>query len=756
VPAHHWRTPTRLILENFAYRPMPLWMDLLSQRLDLARLGFGPGQRFTRRQLAFSTPIWGAFCGAFAFLAVALAVIGTFELMPGAERSGILLLAGSFVVFVTVILVAPRPRFDHWWSHVVLSAVYIGPTAAMVAFAPRGAAVLPSAMFVGPLIATWLGDRRLALAHLIAASLLLLAPSALGVTDQSTLFATMRLLPSVWFLGVLCIVVQEAAEAQGAELERLARRDPLTGLGNRRLLDERLAEEFTGERVERPLTILALDLDGFKAVNDQLGHAAGDALLVDVAQILQSSVRSYDTVVRQGGDEFIVLLPETDAAGAARIVNDVRGALRALDATPVTVTTGIGVATFPHDGTTAAALLARADARLIADKQAPRPHMAASRPVVPAAPPAASAAAPQAAPPGPAAFQLDISRHAIAQHRWVWAITGAMFLVNALLAAVLAFRSPQLTTSALPFVVVGGTLIGVTILATRPPRIGSAANHLLVALGYITPLATLLACQPGGSVGIGSSIFIGPLAAARLIDRRHIVRHLAAASGLFLGAAVTGMVDPPTVLGIVLLVLSFWLLGVCIAVVLEVAEAQGDELQWLVRRDPLTGAANRRHLDEWLTRQLARAVRADRPISVIAFDLNGFKAVNHRHGHPAGDRLLQDVAAQLSTLATGDRLLARLGGDEFVLVLPGSSAEHASDIAEQAVRALSTIDSDGVALTTGIGLATAPGDAATAPALLDAADARLIANKAGGAATRRRRSPAPHLGTAFADSRRAT
>ncbi len=721
-------------------------MDLLAHRVGLERLGFGPGQRFARRELAFATPIWFAFCGMFLGMAAAVAGLAVLDVVPRVSSDRLVILAAGLAAIPAVALLGPRPRFGHWWSHALLSTVYLAPAGGMVAFAPHGASVLPAAMFVGPLVALWVADRRLVAAHLLAAAGALLLPSLLGITDQGTLFATLRLLPSVLFLGVLCVVVLEAAEAQGAELERLARHDPLTGLGNRRLLDERFEEELAAHAAsERPLTVLALDLDGFKAVNDQLGHAAGDALLARVAEILRATVRSYDTVVRQGGDEFVVLCPATDATGAARIAASVRGALAALDAGPVRVTTGVGVATAPADGTTAQALLARADERLLDEK---RGRGAVS---TRAAEPAPTEVAVGSPPPAPSTFQLDISRHALASHRWVWSITGVMFLINAVLGFVLWLRSPELVTGLLPFAAAFGGAVGLVVLASRPPRIGTAANHAVVALGYVTPLLTLLACQPGGSVGIGSSIFIGPLAAARLTDRRHIVAHLAVASALFFGAVIAGLVDAPTVLGILLLVASFWLLGIIVAVVLEVAEAQGEELQWLVRRDPLTGAANRRHLHEWLERQLARSQRSGRPTSVVAFDLNGFKALNDRRGHAAGDALLQAVAKRLERASGREHLVARLGGDEFVLALAETSADDAAAVAQAAIRELAAIDAGGVPLSSGVGVATSGEDGTAAAALLEVADARLIAHKASTRPARSRRAGTAQFGPAIAD-----
>ena len=100
---------------------------------------------------------------------------------------------------------------------------------------------------------------------------------------------------------------------QGA-LERLSVEDALTGLSNRRGFSSRLADALA--RDPRQVAVLCLDLDDFKAVNDSLGHPAGDAVLVTIAQRLRANVRSRDTVARLGGDEFAVLM--TDCPGPSR------------------------------------------------------------------------------------------------------------------------------------------------------------------------------------------------------------------------------------------------------------------------------------------------------------------------------------------------------------------------------------------------------------------------------------------------------
>ena len=147
-------------------------------------------------------------------------------------------------------------------------------------------------------------------------------------------------------------------------------RDPLTGLFNRRYLEESLAREL--QRCERrglPLSVLMLDVDHFKRFNDTHGHAAGDALLGQVGRQIQAGVRAEDIACRYGGEEFTVVLPELDAAGALARAEQIR---RAVEVATVQhlgqqlgpVTMSIGIATFPGDGLTPEVLLQLADATL--------------------------------------------------------------------------------------------------------------------------------------------------------------------------------------------------------------------------------------------------------------------------------------------------------------------------------------------------------------------------------------------------------
>ncbi len=161
------------------------------------------------------------------------------------------------------------------------------------------------------------------------------------------------------------------------QLTRLAHYDALTDLPNRALFMDRLAQALArAHRRETAFALLYMDLDGFKAVNDTCGHAAGDALLAAVARRLQEAVRASDTVARMGGDEFTVLLEDIHGPeDALRVAEQIRAALAAPfphgDA-ECRVGISIGIACHPADGTDSDALLRAADGALYQVKRAGR------------------------------------------------------------------------------------------------------------------------------------------------------------------------------------------------------------------------------------------------------------------------------------------------------------------------------------------------------------------------------------------------
>ena len=163
-------------------------------------------------------------------------------------------------------------------------------------------------------------------------------------------------------------------KAREKELEQRAARDSLTGLPNRAVFQDRLRTfAETAERTGDPLLIVVLDLDGFKAVNNTLGHSAGDAVLVEVAGRIGSVLRTTDFAARLGGDEFVILAPRATCATA--LVDRLRRALDMTIPTPdgtVRVTASVGHASYPAEGSNVEETVALADRNMYGAKRRKR------------------------------------------------------------------------------------------------------------------------------------------------------------------------------------------------------------------------------------------------------------------------------------------------------------------------------------------------------------------------------------------------
>ncbi len=164
------------------------------------------------------------------------------------------------------------------------------------------------------------------------------------------------------------------AQAMAQQMTHSAKHDFLTGLPNRMLLNDRIGQAIaSGRRHAKQVAVLFLDLDGFKHINDSLGHPVGDKLLQSVAERLVDCVRGADTVSRQGGDEFVILLsdlsqPEDAAIMAGRVLRAIAEP-HSIDQHDLHVTTSIGVSVYPDDGENAESLIKNADTAMYQAKE---------------------------------------------------------------------------------------------------------------------------------------------------------------------------------------------------------------------------------------------------------------------------------------------------------------------------------------------------------------------------------------------------
>jgi diguanylate cyclase len=217
------------------------------------------------------------------------------------------------------------------------------------------------------------------LAHLggVAAGILLVGLAPAPVTDmREILFCLPFLLIYPQLIGNITFQLAQRLDAEKRSLLRLSRTDALTGLWNRGYLLERaLAELGRSRRQNTPAVLVLADIDHFKSINDHFGHGVGDQVLRRLSALLQQELRSSDLLCRYGGEEFAMVLPDTDSAGALVIVERLRQAIMGLDFAPDhagQVTASFGLAQLGPQIPHLSAWIEAADAALYLAKQAGR------------------------------------------------------------------------------------------------------------------------------------------------------------------------------------------------------------------------------------------------------------------------------------------------------------------------------------------------------------------------------------------------
>jgi diguanylate cyclase (GGDEF)-like protein len=315
---------------------------------------------------------------AFTYLLTIFVVVAASGLWPATEPAIFLLLAsaGIFVVVVHDLLPpdalgAAKPVVEGSFG-ITFAALLVLLTGQVESpfFLSFPLIVAGAALVVSP---------RAAVALAAIASLAFLA-AALAPVDSQDLGATAVAIITIDLAALLLltyvamVVAREQRRARDAAIH-LSTIDPLTGLFSRGFLFAAVEREIARSgRSERAFCLLMMDLDGLKAVNDRYGHLVGDSLLQAVGASIRDGVRRIDTPARYGGDEFVVLCPETDRSGARVLAEKIRQGVAAVtivaDGETVHPSVSVGAVSFPEDGSNADSLFDRADMAMYASKRA--------------------------------------------------------------------------------------------------------------------------------------------------------------------------------------------------------------------------------------------------------------------------------------------------------------------------------------------------------------------------------------------------
>jgi diguanylate cyclase (GGDEF)-like protein len=304
---------------------------------------------------------------AIATLAIVLLFARALERRRRVIAAGFLLATSAFLFPLLNALFAPHDLYlvapTYLFSVLLAGALIGGPAAYLYA----GASIVAN-------LATWLAVRDLAAGGSM--------PFDLGT---GVVFVLVNGLVAVAAAAILSLMSSHARESldllssQAEQMATLANTDPLTGLANRRRLMEQFEREFRRAlRYGRPLSLVYLDLDGFKTINDAFGHMFGDEVLQGIARSMLAVLRATDLLARVGGEEFALLLPETGLEGAGNVANKLRRALNAYSAQlgpavpPLTFSAGISRL---HDSDMSFEdMLARADAAQYLAKTTGKAH----------------------------------------------------------------------------------------------------------------------------------------------------------------------------------------------------------------------------------------------------------------------------------------------------------------------------------------------------------------------------------------------
>ncbi len=532
-------------------------------------------------------------------------------------------------------------------------------------------AALPTAAYIG--FALPRRRSRIAIAGLLAlvSGLLFLVPD-LNLLDTAV---TVGLVLIGWVSGLIPRHGHRFGLRQAALLSRT---DALTkGLSRRGFL-EQLAFDLQGASPDAIAALLVLDIDNFKRVNDDSGHAAGDELLSWIGDVIPPLLPTDAAFGRLGGDEFAVLLLGTDIQEAVALGSTLRAAVAERISSSVGVaTTDDGESSWEAllDAATHAVILARHDPAFPVQHRSAdhRPAEAGSR----AEPPAVTFAAVRSG-ERPAAMKgegLALDGRWLAAGFLTLALAGSFVVAATFMADGDTIYQQLVRYLGIPWV-----LVNVVIAVVYRHRINELGHPALVPFYASAILLGLgvggaaLASGHGAAAPIAGALFIKVLFDATMFDRR-LARRLFAIMAL--AWVLILALGPPGALWIApfqaVLLVGAARLG---ALGRDGTVAVTSVRLKLAQTDELTGLLNRRGFEVRAHAAVERAAAEGTPLALITLDLDGFRELNEAEGLAVGDRTLESIAGMLMTVLPDPYAVGRIGGDEFALAVPAASADQ--------------------------------------------------------------------------------
>ena len=292
------------------------------------------------------------------------------ETVAGSQRIGVYVVC-AVGVFMIVLLqdVLPAGRLGRWRLPLEAAAAVVFLTLLMLLTGGQDSAYFFGYILLlgaGSLWAAGVGPVVLALATSVSYLAAVVLASGPALREPEVVGRVAFNLVALALVTYIASVIGREQRRAREEALRLSRFDPMTTLHSRSYFEAAVQQEILrASRTGRGFALVMIDLDGLKAANDRFGHDSGDRLLKAVAEVMRGDIRATDIAARYGGDEFVLMLPETDLSGALRVADKVRVDISRLalphNGAMIRTSASIGVVTFPEDGRTSVELMRRAD-----------------------------------------------------------------------------------------------------------------------------------------------------------------------------------------------------------------------------------------------------------------------------------------------------------------------------------------------------------------------------------------------------------